>query len=286
MTGAREVTVACCQLAPVFGDVEANRALLAEAVAAAASDGAGVVVLPELANTGYMFESLDEARSVAEPVDGPTVREWRALANAHGVLIAGGLAENAGTGTLHNSAVLVDGSGVLARYRKAHLWDREPEWFEPGSEPPPVVDTEVGRVGLLVCYDLEFPEWTRTIGLSSADLVCVPVNWPLLPRPDGERPIEMTNAQAAAYTNGMFVAVCDRAGRERGCDWVGGSVVIGPDGYPLTPLALGTPATVAAHVDLSAAESKAVGERNDLHADRRPHLYRRVVQTQPTGRIY
>jgi predicted amidohydrolase len=277
MTGARNVTVACCQLAPVFGDVETNRALLAEAVAAAAGDGAGVVVLPELANTGYMFESLDEARSVAEPVDGPTVREWRALAKAHGVLIAGGFAEDAGAGALHNSAVLVDGSGVLARYRKAHLWDREPEWFTPGAQPPPVVDTEFGRIGLLVCYDLEFPEWTRTIGLSSAELVCAPVNWPLLTRPDGERPIEVTNAQAAAYTNGMFVAVCDRTGRERGCDWVGGSVVIGQDGYPLTPLALGTPTTVAARVDLSAAASKSLGERNDVHGDRRPDLYHRVT---------
>ncbi len=270
--------MACCQVTPVFGDVKGNRALLAEAVAAAAGAGAGVVVLPELANTGYMFETLDEARALAEPVDGPTVREWSSLAAEHGVLIAGGFAEDGGAGELHNSAVLVDGSGVLARYRKTHLWDREPEWFAPGGEPPPVADTAVGRIGLLICYDLEFPEWTRTVALSSAELMCVPVNWPLVARPDGERPIEVTNAQAAAYTNGMYLAVCDRAGVERGCDWVGGSVVIGPHGYPLTPLTLSTPATVTATIDLATATSKSLGERNDVHADRRPHLYQRVVQ--------
>ena len=95
------------------------------------------------------------------------------------------------------------------------------------------MDTAHGRIGVMICYDLEFPEWVRAVALAGADLLCAPVNWPLLPRPDGERPTEMVRALAGAGMNRMPIAVCDRAGVERGQDWIGGSVIIDADGYPL-----------------------------------------------------
>ena len=114
-----------------------------------------------------------------------------------------------------------------------HLWDAEPDVFTPGDREPPVVDTECGRIGVLVCYDAEFPEWVRKPALAGADLLAVPTNWPAEPRPPGERPMVVLNVQAAASANRVFVAAADRCGTERGVSWTGGAVIAGPDGYPL-----------------------------------------------------
>jgi len=119
------VVVACCQVCLTVGDTAGNRARLRSAIIEAADAGARVVVLPELANTGYMFVDLDELRAEAEPVDGPSVREWEQLARERNLIIVGGFAEAGDDGLIYNSAVLVDETGLRARYRKAHLWDRE-----------------------------------------------------------------------------------------------------------------------------------------------------------------
>jgi 5-aminopentanamidase len=270
-----EVAVACCQLAPQIGDLEGNRARAHAAVEAAARDGARVVVLPELCNSGYVFADAEEARRLAEPADGPTVSGWAALARAHDLVVVGGLCELDCDGEVRNSAVLVDGrESVRAVYRKAHLWDREGLVFTPGSDGPPVVDTGAGRIGVMVCYDLEFPEWVRLAALGGAELVCAPVNWPAVPRPPGERSGEVVRAQAAAATNRIFIAACDRIGAERGVDWIGGSVIVDCDGFPLAgPAHSGEELTLTARCRLADARDKRLNERNDVLADRRPELY-------------
>jgi predicted amidohydrolase len=271
--------VACCQITLAVGDPDGNRAAALQAVESAAAAGARVVVLPELVNSGYVFRDRAEAGELAEPLDGPTVNGWIATARRHGLILVGGLCERDEDGLIRNSAVLVDASGVRAVYRKTHLWDREKAVFTPGDELPPVVDTEVGRIGLLVCYDLEFPEWVRTVGLRGADLLCVPTNWPLSPRPAGERPAEVVRVQANASVNRMFVAVCDRAGPERGVAWVGGSVIVDADGFPLAgPRPAYDEGLVIAECRLGDARNKQVSEHNDVHADRRPELYRSILE--------
>ena len=207
--------VACCQLTPVFGDPAANRELTADAITDAAGRGAGVVVLPELVSSGYVFRSRAEAQASAETADGPTLALWARLAARHEIVIVGGFCEIA-DGVLFNSAALVDPGGLRWVYRKAHLWDAESRWFTPGSMPPPVIPTRFGRIAVMICYDLEFPEWVRLPALDGAQLLCAPVNWPAFPRPDGERPAEIIRAQADAAVNRMFVAACDRTGEERG----------------------------------------------------------------------
>jgi len=165
----------------------------------------------------------------------------------------------------------------MAVYRKAHLWDREQLVFDPGQEPPPVVDTRHGRVATMVCYDVEFPEWVRLPALAGADLLCVPTNWPREPRPADERPAEVTRVQANASVNRMFIAACDRAGDERGVQWVSGTVIVGPDGYPLAgPVCQDRSVTVTARCRLSEAREKRTSERNDALNDRRPDLYEPV----------
>ncbi len=272
---ASPTVIAVAQLAITVGEPDANRQAAAGAVAEAAAVGARLVVLPELCDSGYVFDSADEARGLAAPAgDSVTLRQWRSLAGQHRLVIVGGFCELGADGRLYNSAALVDPSGTRAVYRKAHLWDKEKLVFTPGEAPPPVVDTEVGRVGVMICYDLEFPEWLRLAALDGADLIAAPVNWPAAPRPAAERPAEVIKAQAAAATNGVFVAVADRCRTERGVSWISGSVIAGPDGYPLAgPVLADRTAVLTAACDLARARDKSLSGDNDLLADRRPELY-------------
>lgn len=109
--------------------------------------------------------------------------------------------------------------------------------------------------------------------MDGAELLCAPVNWPLYPRPEGERPGEIIRVQADAAVNRMYVAVADRVGPERGQDWLGGTTIIDPDGYPVTPIRLGETHIALATIDLALARDKRISPRNDVHADRRPELY-------------
>lgn len=267
--------VAVCQLALAVGEPSANRQSGAEAVAAAAAAGAALIVLPELADSGYAFAGAEEARALAAPAAGnATLALWQDLAARHEAVIVGGFCELGAGGRLYNSAALVDAGGVRAVYRKAHLWDAEKLVFTPGDAPPPVVDLPFGRVAVMICYDLEFPEWVRLPALAGAQLIAAPVNWPAAPCPPGERPAEVVRVQADASVNRVFVAAADRCGTERGVDWVGGAVIAGPDGYPLAgPATPGEPAVLTADCDLAEAADKRVSERNDVLADRRPALY-------------
>jgi predicted amidohydrolase len=273
--GTGVTVAAACQLSLAVGDPDGNLAAAAGAVAAAASAGAGLVVLPELCDSGYVFREAAEARSLARPAgESPALRQWQALAARHHTVIVGGFCELGPDGLLYNSAALVDTSGIRAVYRKAHLWDAEKLVFTPGEDAPPVVELPAGRVSVMICYDLEFPEWVRRAALAGADLIAAPVNWPLAPRPPAERPSEVVKVQAGAAVNGVFIVVADRCGTERGVDWVGGSLIAGPDGYPLAgPATAGRPAMLTADIDLPRARDKRINSRNDLFTDRRPNLY-------------
>jgi 5-aminopentanamidase len=272
--------VACAQLAPVFGDLEGNRALAAEAIEAASRAGADVVVLPELCTTGYAFADESEAREFGEPADGLTVSQWRELAAEHRVVVIGGFCELDRQRRPRNSAVVVDPRGVRCVYRKTHLWDREQLIFLAGSTPPPVVETTAGRLGLAICYDAFFPEVMRALALAGAELIAVPMNSPVLDPPTGPLAIEVVLALASAYVNRVFVAQADRAGRERGIEWAQASVICDPGGHMLVGPLPG-PGLLQASCDLSAARDKALGVRNDVLADRRPELYATQRQSIP-----
>jgi 5-aminopentanamidase len=270
------VTVACAQLAPALGDLAGNRERAREAVRAAAAEGAALVVLPELCTSGYVFEAPDEARtSGLRPSD--VAEDW----SGHGAIVVGGFAEAAPDGTLFNSAAVVTPAGeLLAVYRKTHLWDRESLFFEPGSEFPPVVETPLGRIGLCVCYDLSFPEVPRGIALAGADLIAIPTNFPREEQANpGGLPVELAVTIAAAHMSRVFVAVCDRAGTERGVEWVGATAIVDERGHVLGGPVGEAIETIFAECDLARARDKAWNERNDVFGDRRPELY----VPEPTG---
>lgn len=272
------IEVACCQLVPTVGRFEENVTLVRDAVAAAIRDGAQLVVVPELATSGYVFRSEEEARAAAVPADDPVLAGWAEEAAEGSAVVVGGFCELGQDGRLYNSCALVDGDGVRAVYRKIHLWDEEARWFGPGSAPASVVDTHLGRIGLAVCYDIEFPELTRGLALGGADLLAIPTNWPRGWSWDGDLPVLITLARSTAYLNRVFVALCDRGGSERGLEFEAASVIAGPDGKVLAwpprpePGAPGE-AVLRASCDLVSARHKGTGTRNDAFADRRPELY-------------
>jgi predicted amidohydrolase len=279
LNSVKNTVVACCQVAPKIGDLAYNRTLTERAIRSAALQGAQVVVLPELVQSGYLFADRDEALSLSETTDGPTLRLWTALAKELNVVVVGGFCERLQGDELANSAAMIDAQGLRAVYRKAHLWDAESEIFSPGNDAPPVVETVHGRIGLLICYDLEFPEWVRLPALAGAELLCAPVNWPDGPRPPTERPAEVVRVQANASVNRMFIAACDRHGHERGVGWVQGSVIVDADGYPLAgPAEQGGEQILLATLNLAEARNKRISARNDLHQDRRQGLYRCVEE--------
>lgn len=269
------VRVAACQLQI---DVERPVPLdeIRTAVDAAAGSGCRLVVLPELALSGYVFRSGEELAEHAEPRDGRTTDLVARLSAERECVIVAGFPEAEGD-LVHNSAVIADQGDVLGVYRKAHLWDQEKRYFTPGEEPPLVVDTSIGRVGVMICYDAEFPEWVRMASQAGADILAVPVNWPLLPRPTGQDPVEVAKIRAAAAAYRVPIVVADRCGEERGVDWIGGSLVAGAGGYllggPATSTGTAEPATVIADVDLAEGRDKSLTPLAHAWRDRRPHLY-------------
>ncbi|MGW6008328.1 nitrilase-related carbon-nitrogen hydrolase [Streptomyces sp. NPDC055210] len=275
--------VVCEQLAPRVGDLTHNKGLALDAVRRALADGADIVVLPELVTSGYVFETAEEARTTAITVEDSFFSDLSAvLAGTQGVVVLGFCQD--GGDTLYNSAAVVDASGVRAVYRKTHLWDRETLFFTPGDRTPPVVDTAHGRIGLLICYDLEFAEMPRRLALAGADLIAVPTNWPLVEHPAGQYPAEIIQAQSAARANGVFIACADRSGVERGQQWTQGTAVIdqfgwlasavtGPTGPTASGVASASEQRAAADLFLHLSRDKAISPHNDLLGDRRTDIY-------------
>ncbi|RUQ99114.1 nitrilase-related carbon-nitrogen hydrolase [Labedella endophytica] len=263
--------IVCEQVAPAIVDLAHNSRLVLDVLDRAVADGADVLVLPELVTSGYVFDSPAEARSVAITPDDEVFAAIAVRLEGTRTVVVLGFCELGTDGALYNSAAVVSADGVLAVYRKVHLWDRENLVFTPGSSAPPVVETPHGRLGVIVCYDLEFPEMPRSLALAGADLIVVPTNWPRTEVPEGEKPPEIIHAQAAARSNGVFIACCDRTGLERGQAWTEGTVILDQFGWPLDRV-VGEGRAVA-DVFLPLARDKSISPHNDLLGDRRPGIY-------------
>jgi predicted amidohydrolase len=272
MTG---ITAAAVRLGPRVGDREGNLALALKAIEDAAAGGAHLVVLPELATSGYTFEGPAEAWAAAEPVPGLSTDAWAEAAARLGVVVVGGVCELGADGALRNSAVVLDADGtVCAVYRKIHLWGIERGIFVEGSDPAPVVETAVGRVGVAVCFDLWFPEHTRSLALRGTQILACPSNFTRTePQPGLTHPY-LSVAIATAQLNHVHVVLADRCLAERGSEWLGLTVVVDADGVVLAgPPSGDGPGTAIATFDPEAADDKRWGPANDLISDRRPATY-------------
>lgn len=275
MAGRARLGIA--QLASGPLDADASRAASVTVARRLFEADADVVILPELCVPGYVLGD-PALRALAEPMDGPTVSAWTALAGEHGGLVCGGLAERDGD-TLFNTAVLVDGDGVVLHYRKLHPFAQEKEVFAAGDLGLPVVDTRVGRIGVCVCYDLRFVETLRALALQDADLVCVPTAWTagfdsVMWDEKGMAP-QAHGALLQANLNQVFVACASQVGVNGDTTFLGSSVVVGPRGeLVLGPLAGDAERTCVVEVDLGeAVQAQQRGPLISPRADRRTDVY-------------
>ena len=270
------VRVACCQIAPQVGEKEANLNKTAAFIHSAASQGAKIIVLPELCSSGYVFASRAEATALADTYeDGQTTNLWAELAKSLGVYIVGGFAERCGA-TLYNAAAVLGPQGRIGLFRKVHLWGDENLFFTPGDLGFPVFATEYGTIGVAICYDGWFPETYRACALKGAELVCVPTNWVPISGQDPEREA-MANilTMASAHTNSIYIAAADRVGTERGQAFIGQSLIASYTGWPVGGPASATEEGILL-ADLDLAQAKRARRWNDFNQvlrDRRPEAY-------------
>lgn len=270
--------IAVCQLALNIENIEENIELANSAIREAASQGARLVVLPELTNSGYVFQTLIELEERATTLDGAIIKEWILLAERLNLVLVAGLAIKE-AGLFYNCSVIIDSSGLRGWYKKVHLWNDEVDFFTPGDGEPLVVDTTIGRIATMVCYDVEFPEWVRLAMLADATILALPTNWPDGGLPTDPTPLEAVRVQAAASQNKLIVAAADRTRTERGVAWTSSSVIADSDGV-IRALAdrkkLGQTQILVADVDVPT--DRKIGPRNDVRTDRRPDLYRGILK--------
>ena len=215
--------IAVCQSEAVIRDVAKALDLLRSQVRVAASRGAGLVVFPEMFLTGYNIG--EAAFKLAEPSDGPSAAAVAAISRQAGAAILYGYPERQGD-RIFNSALLIHPArGAIANYRKAHLYGKEEKrLFAPGDD---LVMAEVDglKVGILICYDIEFPEAVRSLALAGAELIAVPT---ALIQPFDI--VSRTLIPARAFENQVYVAYAGMCGREGNLGYCGLSCIVGPDG--------------------------------------------------------
>jgi Predicted amidohydrolase len=244
---SRKLTIALPQHAH-RGDAERNLAHIAGQIRTAAARGARLVLLQELHNSAYFCQSEDPRHfDLAEPVPGPTTERLGRLAAEHAVVIVASLFERRATGLYHNTAVVLDADGRIAgRYRKMHIPEdpgfHEKFYFTPGDSDFAPIDTAVGRLGVLVCWDQWYPEAARLMALAGAELLLYPtaIGWDRRdPEDERQRQLDAWRIvqRGHAVANGLPLAACNRVGFEPspregdpGIDFWGHSFVCGPQG--------------------------------------------------------
>lgn len=270
------IDVACIQMEPTIGQKKANLARSIKLIEAVHAKGASLIVLPELCNTGYVFESREEAFALAETLEqGETVAEWLALSARLGVVLVAGFAEREGD-RLYNSAAILRPGHAPACYRKIHLWGEEQLFFEHGNLGTPIFETPFGRIACAICYDIWFPEIFRSAALGGADVLCVSTNWVPMPKQRADFPVMAnTLAMAGAHCNGLFVMAADRVGIEREQPFLGNSLIVDNFGWPVAGPASGThEESLIARVNLSdARRHRQLNGFNHVLRDRRPEAY-------------
>ncbi len=251
------------QYRPRLGEIDAN---LVQALEALENVEADLIVLPELAFTGYALDGREEARTLAEyPRESKITAELSALALRKDMHIATGFAELDGE-KVYNSALLIGPRGILATYRKLHLFNTEKECFDPGDLPLEVCEVKGVRIGMMVCFDWIFPEVSRALALLGADLICHPSN---LVIPEKCQYSMITRC----IENRVYAVTANRYGSERGIDFTGESQIVAPGGELIHRAEPSGDEIFIADIDPELARDKNITPRNNLFADRRADFY-------------
>ena len=267
--------VAAIQYEPIFAEKEQNVRHLLRLVEEAARHDARLIVLPEMATTGYCWESREEVAPMVEPIPGPTTQRFQELATRFGCYITVSLPEvDPLTNVYYNSAVLLGPDGLIGVYRKVHAYLSEPRWARDGDLGFPVWETPLGRLSCLICMDANYFEAARVPALHGADVLLFPTNWL-------EEKSPSIWWMARAFENGVYFIAANRYGRERGVQFSGGSCILNPDGTIQAYIDNGE-GIVYGEVDLSKSREKQWNHPHepmgDRLADRRPEEYVTLLQ--------
>ena len=254
------------QFEVLFGNKEHNQATVARLMNQANAD---LWVLPELFNTGYLFNSREELASLAEEIpDGETTQFLIALAKKNNAAIVAGLAERQNE-LFFNSAILVDIMGFRGLYRKIHLFDEEKLWFTPGDLPFQVWDIGMAKIGMMICFDWIFPEAARTLALRGAEIICHPSNLVL--------PYCQNAMITRCLENRVFAITANRIGTEhRGgkkLTFTGASQITGTRGEVIYRAGTDQEEVVVVEIDPWLAHDKLATPNNHIFDDRCPEMY-------------
>ena len=230
----------------------------------AAKKGAKLIVTPEMGTTGYCFLNREEISSLVETIPGPTTKKFQSITKKFNCYIVIGMPEiDEETELYYNSAVLIGPDGIIGKHRKSHGYIAEPKWSAPGQEHL-VFDTDIGKIGILICMDIHFIETARLVALQDADIIIHISNW-LSERTPAPYWI------SRAFENSCYLIESNRWGLERTVQFSGGSCIINPDGSIASVIDKGD-GIAYAKIDLSWPRKKEVLDEK-IFNDRRPEMY-------------
>lgn len=254
---------------PALGAVEENIRALDRLIAKAGA--VELLVLPELCSTGYRFTSRQQAFDLSETVS--ESRYLRFLADRcarQSMHIVTGFNEREGD-RLYNSAALVGPKGVSGVYRKLHLFLDEKDIFEPGNVGLPIFDIGTCKLGMLICFDWQFPEVWRILALKGADIICHPSNLVLPGLCQKAIPVH-------AVCNRVFVVTANRIGTEGDLTFTGLSTIADPKSNILIQASADREETGVVEIDLALARNKQITRKNHSFEDRRPGEYGLLIE--------
>ncbi|HSI71853.1 MAG TPA: carbon-nitrogen hydrolase family protein [Fimbriimonas sp.] len=269
--------IACVQTNVAFRDPLANAARAVETIHHLRDQGVDLVVFPEAYLTGYCVERVEDAQSLAIPASHEALSQLQEACDESGALCVVGYAESTGD-VLRNTVALMEPNTPPRTYSKTHLPHLGYDMFVERGDHLTVFETRLGRIGLIICYDLRPPEAARVLALKGAELIILPTNWPV-----GAEISAETISVARAVENLVFLATCNRVGEENGFTFIGKSKIIAPNGKVLASAEAGEE-IITAEIDLSQARNKRIVNvpgkyEMDIFGSRNPALYQEIVES-------
>ena len=277
---SNRIKMAAVQMEPKLMKVKENLGSIVSAAREAADNRANLIVFPECSLTGYIFSSRQEALSFAETIPGSSAEKIASLCQELKVYIIFGLLEKEGD-RLFNDVAFVGPQGLIAGYRKNHLPFLGVDRFvDIGDRPFQVHQTPIGNIGLLICYDIAFPESSRVMTLLGADVLALSTNFP---RGRGEKYSHIVYARA--FENRVHLVSANRVGGERGYSFAGLSEIVDASGEVLSLASPDKEEIIYGEVSLDSARQKRLtlipGEFEvDFIKDRRPELYGLITRRE------
>ena len=255
------------QFEPKLNDLETNRkkiaTLLEEAIEKTNSK---LYVLPELAFSGYNFQTKEEVEKTSEQLsNSASCNLLTEIAKKHDIHIVAGINEREGA-KFYNSAIVVNKKGIVMVYRKLQLYAREKEFFTPGNRPLELFTIGNVRVGVMICFDWFFPEIPRTLALKGAHVICHPMNAVI---PDGA----YLGDNFHSRWNRVYIILSNRIGIEGDLTFIGRSRISDPTGKVISQASADKEEIISAEIEVKLAENKRLNQFNHLFKDRRPEFY-------------